>query len=248
MGSNMLSALLSAASSATNASPATNRCVSRRGAGRWTSAVIGLVAWLSAAVTSAQWGGGWGGHGMGGFASTAQQGADEGIAQVVRAQGYTNLKNSEAAKNWEEAKTLEIQNRMRWTETYFEMRKTNRDSRAAEAGPPVTQEQAIRMAKMAAPPRLGSTQLDPVTGHIDYPRALMSSIYESYRTQLDKLFSDRAASGGSTQYEEYQQIQKVISQFIEALKQQVKATPAGDYGAARTFLDSLANEMRFPAG
>jgi len=194
------------------------------------------------------WGGGWGGYGMGGFASTAQQGADEGIAQVVRAQGYANLKNSEAAKNWEEAKTLEIQNRMRWTETYFEMRKTNHNARAAEAGPPVTQEQAIRMAKMAAPPRLGSTQLDPVTGHIDYPRALTSSIYEPYRTQLDKLFSDRAASGGSTQYEEYQQIQTVISRFIEALRQQVKSTPAGDYGAARTFLDSLANELRFPAG
>ena len=248
MGSNMLSALLSAGSPATNASPATHRRVPRRGAGRWPSAVIGLAAWLSAAVTSAQWGGGWGGYGMGGFASTAQQGADEGIAQVVRAQGYANLKNSEAAKNWEEAKTLEIQNRMRWTETYFEMRKTNHNARAAEAGPPVTQEQAIRMAKMAAPPRLGSTQLDPVTGHIDYPRALTSSIYEPYRTQLDKLFSERAASGGSTQYEEYQQIQKVISQFIEALRQQVKSTPAGDYGAARTFLDSLANELRFPAG
>jgi hypothetical protein len=33
----------------------------------------------------------------------------------------------------------------------------------------------IRMAKMGLPPRLGSTQLDPVTGHIEYPLALTAA-------------------------------------------------------------------------
>ncbi len=171
-----------------------------------------------------------------------------GISQVVRAEGYTNLKNSEAAKNWEEAKTQEIQNRMRWTETYFEMRKTNRDARAAEEGPPVTQEQAIRMAKMAAPPRLGSTQLDPVTGHIEYPMVLQDDVFKPYRAELDKLFSQRAASGGSMQFEEYKEIQQTVSKFIDVLKQNVGNYPAGEYGRARTFLDSLAQESRFPSG
>ncbi len=146
----------------------------------------------------AQWGGGWGhGFGMGGWASTAQQGAAEGISQVVRSQGYTNLKNSEAAINWEDAKTKEIDNRMKWTETYFEMRKTNREARAAED---------------------------------------------------DKLFADRAASGGSVQYEELRQINDSVSKFIDVLKQNVGNYAAGDYGRARTFLDSLARESRLPAG
>ena len=119
--------------------------------------LTGIAVALTALAAEAQWGGGRGGWGMN-WSSTAQEGADRGLAAVVQAQGYANLQNSEAAKNWEQAKTLEMQNRLRWSETYFEMRQVNRDKRADEAGPRVTQEQAIRLAKMAAQPRLGSTQ------------------------------------------------------------------------------------------
>jgi hypothetical protein len=143
---------------------------------------------------------------------------------------------------------MEIDNKMKWTETYFEMRKTNREARAAEAGPPVTQEQAIRMAKMAAPPRLGSTQLDPVTGHIEYPIVLRDDIFAPNRQELDSLFAKRAASGGSVQYEEIREMQDAVSKFIDVLRQNVGNFAAGDYGRARTFLDSLAREARMPAG
>ena len=219
--------------------------------GRGRAAVfvpIAVVAVIAGAwPAAAQWGGGFG-FNRGGYASTAGQAADYGMSEMMRAQGYQNLKNSEAAKNWEEAKTQEIQNRLRWTETYFEMRKVNREAKAAEQGPPVTQEQAIRMAKMAAPPRLGSTQLDPVTGHIEYPPVLLDDIYNEYRKRLDQLFADRAASGGSIQYGEVREIQSTVSKFIDVLKQNVKSYPAGDYGRARTFLDSLAREASMPAG
>lgn len=206
-------------------------------------AACGAALWGTA---RAQWGGF--GYNRGGYASTAGQAAAYGMSEMMRAQGYENLQNSEAAKNWEEAKTQEIQNRLRWTETYFEMRKENRDKRAEEAGPRVTQEQAIRMAKMAAPPRLGSTQLDPVTGHIEYPMILTDSGYKPYRDRLDSLFAHRAETGGSIQYSDYQAIQQTVSKFIDALKARVKEYPAGDYGRARTFLDSLAHEASMPSG
>jgi hypothetical protein len=201
---------------------------------------------LSAGIAAAQWGGM--GFNRGGYASTAGQAADYGMSEVMRAQGYQNLQNSEAAKNWEDAKTLNIQNRLRWTEAYFDMRKENRDKRAEEAGPRVTQEQAIRMARMAAPPRLGSTQLDPVTGHIQYPLVLTDDGFKPYRERLDPLFAQRAAAGGSIQYSDYVTIQQTISKFIDALKQRVTDYPAGEYGRARTFLDSLAREASMPAG
>lgn len=212
-----------------------------------TIAAAGCLLGSLHAVPAWAWGGGFG-YNRGGYASTAGQAAAYGVSEMMRAQGYENLKNSEAAKNWEEAKTLDIQNKLRWTETYFEMRKVNRDARSAEAGPPVTQEQAIRMAKMAAPPRLGSTQLDPVTGHIAYPPVLMDDPYKDYRSRLDALFADRAASGGSLQYDQFRQIQSTVSEFIDTLKTHVKDYPAGDYGRARSFLDSLAHEARMPAG
>lgn len=217
----------------------------------WPSIRLLLVALgcgLTAGGASAQWGGGGFGYNRGGYASTAGQAAAYGMSEMMRAQGYENMQNSEAAKNWEEAKTLDIQNRLRWTETYFEMRKENRDKRADEAGPRVTQEQAIRMAKMAAPRRLGSTQLDPVTGHIDYPIILTDDSYKAYRDRLDSLFALRAESGGSIQYSDYQAIQQTVSKFVDALKQRVKDYSAGDYGKARTFLDSLAHEATMPAG
>lgn len=203
---------------------------------------VGFVA----VGASAQWGGM--GFNRGGYASTAGQAAAYGMSEMMRAQGYENLQNSEAAKNWEEAKTLEIKNRLLWTETYFQMRQENRERRAAEAGPRVTQEQAVRMARMAAPPRLGSTQLDPVTGHIAYPLILTNDFYKPYRDQLDLLFARRAASGGSIQLSDFQAIQQTVSQFIDALKSRVKDYPAGDYGRARSFLDSLAHEASRPAG
>ena len=212
----------------------------------WTRAFVAALAVVFATADrcEAMWGGGWGMN----WSSTAQEGADRGLAAVVRAQGYANLQNSEAAKNWEEAKTLDMQNKLRWTETYFEMRQVNRDKRAEETGPRVTQDQAIRLARMAAPSRLPSTQLDPVTGHIEYPLVLTADIYKSYRERLDSLFSQRAASGGSIRYDDFKAIETTISQFIETLQQHVSEYAAGDYGRARNFLDSLMNEARQPAG
>lgn len=211
------------------------------------SAAIASVALATiAGPAAAQWGGF--GYHRGGYASTAGQAAAYGMSEMMRAQGYENLQNSEAAKNWEEVKTLEIQNRMRWTETYFEMRKTNREARAAEAGPAITHDQAIRMAKMGAPPRLVSTQLDPVTGHIEYPVVLQDDIFAPYRQELDQLFAKRASSGGSISFNEFQEIQSTVGSFTEALKQHVDKYPAGEYGRARTFLDSLKHEASLPSG
>jgi hypothetical protein len=213
--------------------------------GLMTLAAALTVAGLFVPSAAAQWG--WG-FGRGGYASTAGQAADYGMSEVLRAQGYNNLENSEAAKNWEEAKTLDIQNKMRWTETYFEMRKVNRESRAAEAGPPVTHEQAIRMAKTFATPRLNSTQIDPVTGHIEYPFVLMDDLYTAYRSEIDRFFAHRAATGGSVQFKDVEQVEGTVSKFIDALKGNVTKYPAGDYGKARNFLDSLAREARMPPG
>jgi hypothetical protein len=39
-----------------------------------------------------------------------------------------------------------------------------------------------------------------------------------------------------------------VSKFIDVLKENVGKYAAGDYGRARTFLDSLAHESRFPSG
>ena len=99
----------------------TLRGISRPGharrAARMLPTGVGIAVLVGGMLPAyAQWGGGWG-FNRGGYASTAGQAAAYGMSEVLRAQGYQNLQNSEAAKNWEEAKTLEMQNRLRWTET-----------------------------------------------------------------------------------------------------------------------------------
>ena len=178
------------------------------------------------------------------------------MSEVIRAQGYANMQNSAAAKNWEQAKTMEIQNRELWTNTYFKMREENSNARRKEqsrnvltdAEKEANHDRMIRVAKMSSTPRLRSTQLDPVTGHIEYPLILTDDRYASYREKLDALFSERAISGGSLQYSQYLAIQNAVQQFIDALKSQVGKVPAGDYGSARTFLNSLARETKYSSG
>jgi hypothetical protein len=212
---------------------------------RAVSSAITMAVGLASAVAFGQWGMGFN---RGGYASTAGQAAAYGMSEMMRAQGYMNVENSEAAKNWQEVKSMEYDNRKKWTETYFENRKMNREYRAAEEGPRVTQEQAIRLAKMAAPPRLQSTELDPVTGHIQYPIVLTDKPFDPYREKLDSMFARRAATGGSMDFQEYAQIQGTVDDFLGALKSRSSKYAAGEYGRARTFLESLAHELKFPAG
>jgi hypothetical protein len=39
-----------------------------------------------------------------------------------------------------------------------------------------------------------------------------------------------------------------VEKFVDVLREHVNDYPAGEYGRARTFLNSLANEARFPSG
>ena len=76
------------------------------------------------------WGGGWGG-GM--HASTAEQGAMMGMADMMQAAGSRNLMNSQALGFVEDAQRKNIDNRMYGTEAYFQMQKTNREARGRGA-------------------------------------------------------------------------------------------------------------------
>ncbi len=87
------------------------------------------------APTTINAGGGWGGYTG---ASTAAGSAMNGMASVISAKGDYNLSTSAAAINMTQAQKQEIQNRQQWTNTYFDMRSTNRAAArpSARPGPP----------------------------------------------------------------------------------------------------------------
>jgi hypothetical protein len=204
---------------------------------------IGLV--LTATTVHAQYYvndvAGWGGG------STVASSYAAGYADVVRAAGDYELNNSVAAGNYADARSKEIDNNLKATQTYFQMRDVNKAWTQAHEGRPLTQEESYRIAKARAPKRTLSTQLDPVTGRINWPIILRAAPYQAALDELDKLFAQRATEGTLTG-EQYAVVQKLHDDLVATLTSYAKNYKDFDLIAAKNILDSLAYEARFPAG
>ena len=179
-------------------------------------------------------------------ASTAAEGYQRGYADVVRSQGIANLANSEAAINMTEAAKRDMENRDQWTDTYFQMRQKNRDYRAAERGPRPSREDFARMAAAGRPAKLSPSQLDTVTGEIEWPRVLTRPEFKDDGKELEGLFAKRAQYNQNT-WDDYTKIDSTIKKMRADLKAMVKDIPPTDYLAGQRFLDSLAYENRQPS-
>ena len=190
------------------------------------------------------WGGGWGGWNG---PATAAESYQRGFADVVRSAGQANLMNSMAAQNLEQARSMDFDNRVKWTESYYQMRQANRAYRASKRSPRLSEEEIARIARAGLPKRLTTSELDPLTGQINWPIVLRDEQYTPERKELDKLFDERAmASSISPQV--YEGIQKYTAELLAALKKNINQYKANDWLSAKKFVDSLAYEIRFPAG
>jgi len=193
-----------------------------------------------------------GGYGYGGFndwgaGSTTAGSYLTGAANAIRAEGQYNLLSSAATINLEEAARREIENRKRWTDAYFEMRRVN-DAYNHPKRPPTPPETWVRLAHDAAPARLPPTVLDPVSGRIYWPSALMDPFFTPDREMLEQLFADRAATQGAIGIQGYNQIRRAVDDALARLKANIRAIDSRNYLEARNFLTSLGYEANFPGG
>ncbi len=203
---------------------------------------IGLLGTASQAF--GQWVGGYGGYSG---AATATESTARGASDIIRSAGMANLMNSEAASNYEDARSKYLDNRMKGTKTYFEMRRYNKEYRAAEQGPRPTSEQLFRLAKEATPKRLAATELDPVTGKIAWPAIFEQEALAKYRKDLDELYALRASSGGKLSVDQQKEIQKNIDDLQIELGRLVKAgeIPPQTFSQANAFVKRLSYESRY---
>ncbi|MCE5267790.1 MAG: hypothetical protein LLG00_07880 [Planctomycetaceae bacterium] len=178
--------------------------------------------------------GGWGGYG----ASTAAGSALSGMAGVISAAGQRNLANSAAAVNMTQAQKNEIENQQQWTKTYFDMRATNKAATAAERGPRPTMEQMARWAKDGAPKPLNTSELNPVTGGLNWPSALQLPEFQAEREELDQLLAKQARYG-ALDYSDQTKVRQTIDGMYDQLKSKIKDIPPMDYVACRNFLRSV---------
>jgi hypothetical protein len=182
-------------------------------------------------------GGGYGGY-YGGGATTAAGSAATGMANLISSRGSANLNNSAAAINMTQARKNEIENHQQYTNTYFEMRATNKAARAAEDGPPPTPDQLARIAHEGVPKELSPSQFNHVSGQIAWPQALQLDTFATERQQLDTLLGSYSQVG-NLNYGDQLKARKLINDMAAKLKAQVRDLPPPDYMTCRSFLNSL---------
>ncbi len=186
-------------------------------------------------------------------ASTIAESYARGIADVVRSRGQYNLLTSEALINVEDARTKNMQNRLQWTQTYFEMQKMNRDYRRELRGPTPSPEAFARWAREAAPDRLKSVELDSITGRIQWPTLLQEERYAPLRASLEQAFIERAEKHGAIGPDTALKINDDAQAMLMLLEDQLQESkirnspiPSYLYLDAKKFIQSLAYEARFP--
>jgi hypothetical protein len=179
-------------------------------------------------------------------ASTVEEGVARGLSSIIRSAGEASLLASEAAKNFEEARSMNLDNRIKATQTWFELRRINREERYGSFEAP-TSEQLFRINQARLPDRLSASQLDPVTGAIDWPAALRVAAFAEDRAEIERALAAHAAGGSPLSVEEYAKIRETLARFESTLPQYVESIPTSQYIRATSFLKSLAYEADLAA-
>jgi hypothetical protein len=160
------------------------------------------------------------------------------MANVISSRGSANLNNSAAAVNMTQAQRNEIENHQQYTNTYFEMRATNKAARAAEDGPPPTMEQIARISHDGVPKPLNPNEFNDVTGQISWPQALQLDMFATERKQFEAVAGSYSQMG-NLNYADQLKARAIINSMAAKLKAQVREMPPSDYATCKAFLRSL---------
>ena len=181
--------------------------------------------------------------GYGGYVWAAEA-YTRSMAMIVQSAGLGNLRTSEAVINYETARSQEMDNRLKATQTYFENRRMIKSYRDAERAPPPTAEQLYRFAKQGIPKPLSASELDQVSGDISWPVVLRGDDFASFRLVAEQFYHSRASGSTEVTYDSYAQFQQAVADCQSLLKSRLREFKADDYIRAKKFLDSLAHEAR----
>jgi hypothetical protein len=177
-------------------------------------------------------------------ASTWEEGMMRGGADAMRAVGEMNYNNSLAMINAQEAYSRYLDNRLKATTTYFDLRQTNREARAEERGQRATPEKLAEIAKIRAPDRLAANYFDAATHGVVWPSVLENPYFAEERATINRLMETRRGVGL-----ESREVQAVAEAMTAKLRTLVYEMKPSEYIAAKRFLTSLDYEMNFaPAG
>jgi hypothetical protein len=183
-------------------------------------------------------GGGYGFYGGTPGGGTVEGSMMQGMASVISAQGNYNLATSAAAVNTTQAIKQDITNRQDATNAYFAIKETNRAAVAAMRSPRLSEEQLVRMAAQASPKPIDSTEFDPVSGRVLWPKLLQADAFTQQRAIAEQLLA-KQAQYGKLGLAEHEQAGEAIDGMSDRLRDMINAVSPQDYIEAKNFLKSL---------
>jgi len=181
-------------------------------------------------------------------AATAGESYARGYADVVRSAGMYNLMSSKAVSELQDAQSKYLDNRLKSMKVYEEERKYREWRREQITKKRLSTSQLYDLARQASPDRLKPSQLDPLSGAVNWPLLLTSDEFEPYRKKIDAMMAERAKTGGYGSYDTYLELDKTARAMLGELKDNVKDYPPQDYVASKRFLENLIYEARHTAG
>ncbi len=175
-------------------------------------------------------------------ASTAAEGFQNGRSNVIRAQGQYLLDSSVAASQFEDARAKDIENRYKTTQAYFDLRRMNREGRAAEAGPRPTHTDLVRWAQAGRPKSLTSSEMNPNNGELLWPKALTINAFADNRDVVQALMAENARYGGLS-LDQVNTVSSNIDTMLIGLKARISDFQPNVYIEAKNFLESLKYQV-----
>jgi hypothetical protein len=170
-----------------------------------------------------------------------------GLGDVVRAEGEYNLNTSAAAINYTTAQRQQIQNWQNYVDAYYYGRRVYQDQVAAKTARDrkFYEEDWPRIHASMKPQRLPPTELDPVTGRLQFPVALRSQAFENQCADLQELFAKRAQYGALS-YEDHKKATDLANTMIADLQNNIRSYSPDNYITAKKFLEKVAYESGLP--
>jgi hypothetical protein len=173
-------------------------------------------------------------------ASTAAEGAANGMSNIIASQGQKNLNDSQAAINLTQARSSQIDNQVKSVNAFWEKRDIY-DARVQQQMAKTDQRRNFYLQNHGIT-GLTPEEFDRTTGAIVWPKVLEQSQYNPYRLMLDKLFKQRAYAGALTG-DEYMEAAAASKQWRALLGTQQNVYPQPILSQMIRFILKLDREL-----
>jgi hypothetical protein len=171
------------------------------------------------------------------YPSYARATPRQGMADMISASGSRNLSNSEAAINMTDARSKQLDNHLKTTDTYFQNRLNNKKYREELNGPRKVTHNAFRKL----PPPLSPSEVDPVTGQINWPPLVAQLPFQKDVKTVDDIFATWALNQRQFGSEDASTLRKTVARMLRLVTGFAKQDTASNYEEINALLRALGH-------